>query len=68
VILAEDANLTIRGTTNDEFFGSILAPLPDGDGDGIPDLIVGPFGSHYNGSSSGAVYYFSGADILAVMP
>ena len=68
VISAEDADLTISGTADDEFFGSILATLEDGDGDGIQDLIVGAFGSDYNGSSSGAVYYFSGADMLAAMP
>ena len=42
-------------------FGETLAGLPDVDGDGLPDVVVGAPRSDAGGTNAGAVHLFSGA-------
>ena len=54
--------LQIDGESSGDRFGSAVATLPDLNGDGIADLVVGAPGSDLAGTNAGAVYLLSGAD------
>ena len=53
---------TLEGTRLNELFGSALAGMPDIDGDGLGELIVGaPFANTLNPTEAGEVFVYSGA-------
>lgn len=52
---------TIDGEWFGDQFGSALDRIPDVDGDLIPELVVGAWGSNQGGITAGKVYVFSGA-------
>src|SRR5262245_4677629 len=52
--------LTLSGENTLDGFGSSLAALPDLDGDGVQDLIVGAPGNDHNGIDAGRAYLYSG--------
>ena len=53
---------TFNGNSADDRFGSLVASAGDVNGDGIGDIIIGAFQSDTNGTESGSVSVFSGAD------
>jgi len=52
---------TIDGQWFGDQFGGALARIPDVDGDLIPELVVGAWGSNQGGLTAGKVYVFSGS-------
>lgn len=66
-IAAADADLVIHGGQRDVRFGYHAAAVGDLTGDGVPDLLVSAQASRWNGRDGGAVYLFSGADLLGAM-
>ncbi|MEZ4320939.1 MAG: integrin alpha [Myxococcota bacterium] len=61
------ADLTLYGSDQDGVFGSTLATW-EGDGDGVPDLLIGALTSSYNAPNAGAVYFASGAELRSLLP
>jgi len=54
---------TLEGTRTNELFGSALAGMPDIDGDGHGELVVGaPFANTLSTTAAGDASVFSGAD------
>jgi hypothetical protein len=51
---------TLEGEASGDSFGWVSAPLPDLDGDGAPELVVGAPGESSSGTASGRVYVYSG--------
>jgi hypothetical protein len=51
---------TFVGESAGDLFGWVSAPLPDLDGDGAPELVVGAPGESSSGTASGRVYVYSG--------
>jgi len=68
-----DAAASIRGLDDGDAFGHALAHLPDLDGDGFSELVVGAWGEDAGGSAAGAVTIhpgggtglLDGTDVLA---
>ena len=60
---ATDADAMFFGETAGDYFGGLLAPAGDWDGDGLSDLLLGaPRGSGGGLASAGAGYLFLGSD------
>ncbi|HUR28183.1 MAG TPA: integrin alpha [Planctomycetota bacterium] len=54
--------LNLQGEAAGDLLGGALARIPDLDGDGIDELLVGAPGASPRGRASGKAYVFSGAD------
>lgn len=52
---------TIDGTFDHGYFGEEVERVPDVDGDGVDELLVGAFGESALGYNTGAAYLYSGA-------
>ena len=63
IAVQDQAYATIQGDTVGDKLGYAIAAGQDMDGDGTPDLVVGAPYEDSNGTSSGAAYLFSGADL-----
>lgn len=55
---------TLSGPAAHDWFGYTVAGPGDLDGDGVPDLVVGAYGSDLASSDGGAVFAFTGSDWL----
>ncbi|MDP2314090.1 MAG: putative metal-binding motif-containing protein [Pseudomonadota bacterium] len=55
-----DATAIFEADTADDAAGGAVAGPGDIDGDGVPDLVVGAFGSPTGGVDAGAAYFFGG--------
>lgn len=62
-VAAQASRATFHGTSAGEFFGIGLAGLGDLDGDGIPDFGIGAFQADVQGTDSGSVHLYSGAQL-----
>jgi hypothetical protein len=63
-----DADLILESEPGSNVFGDAVHGLGDVDGDTIPDLLVGDFNDSSVAFVNGAVYFFSGADLLSALP
>lgn len=57
----DDGDLIVEGASAGDEFGGAAALLPDQDGDGEPELVVGATGADYGGGGAGAVYLVASA-------
>lgn len=60
-VLGFDALATLAGEAAGDGFGFVMDGLPDLDGDGVADFIVGAPGHDGGGDGSGRAYVYSGA-------
>lgn len=58
---AQQSGLLLTGDSPKDSFGAAVAGVPDLDGDGVPELLVGSPGDDPNGPESGAAFLYSGA-------
>ena len=62
-----DADLVLESRRDYTSFGTFVDGAGDVDGDGIPDLMIGGQGSWGGRAGAGALFLFSGADLLSAM-
>ncbi len=60
----EDADLVVGSCGSDDEGTHVVAPGPDLDGDGLPELAIGAPGHDLSRVSGGAVYFFRGSDVV----
>jgi hypothetical protein len=58
-----DAMAAINSNNDGDLFGSSVSGARDVNADGVPDIIIGAYGSNVAGPARGSVYLFSGASL-----
>jgi len=56
-----DQTAVLEGRSSSAYVGSAVAVVPDVDGDGVADILIGAMGEDVIGSASGAVYLVNGS-------